>query len=191
MIRSLVGDRRLSIIISLGLAQFLFGLSTAAAQNAVAQEGALGSKESVEEITSYGRKSLLSFKVEMVAAEETYYDLYNRLNDDDAFDVICKKASPNGAKSRFARRICKARFEWEAISDNDRDRLQAGFFPQANQASVLRKKLMVLDKMEKLANENPELREALFSLTRISQEFAEEKKSRCEGHIFCNGDDAQ
>ncbi len=187
----LVNGLTLSSIESCLVTLFLLNLLFVPVQNAAAQETAENPDEYIEEITSYGRKSLLSFKVEMVAAEETYYDLYNRLNDDDAFDVICKKASPNGAKSRFARRICKARFEWEAISDNDRDRLQAGFFPQANQASVLRKKLMVLDKMEKLANENPELREALFSLTRISQEFAEEKKSRCEGHIFCNGDDAQ
>lgn len=174
----------------------LFALSLpnlliAPVQIAAAQEADEESNEYIEEITSYGRKSLLSFKVEMVAAEETYYDLYNRLNDDDAFDVICKKASPNGAKSRMARRICKARFEWEAVSDNDRERMLSGFIPQANQASVLRKKLMVLDKMEKLANENPELREALFSLTRISMKFAEEKKKRCEGNILCIGGDEQ
>jgi len=75
------------------------------------------------------------------------------------------------------------------MSDNDRDRLQDGLLPQVNWAAINRKKLMVLDKMEELANENPELREALFSLTRISQKFEEEKKTRCEGDILCRDKD--
>ena len=186
---SLVNECSLSKTAPSVFALLFFCLLVAPVQIAAAQEEDDKSDEYIEEITSYGRKSLLSFRVEMVEAEKSYYDLYNTLNDDDEFDVICKKASDNSSRSRIARRVCKARFEWEWMSDNDRDRLQDGLLPQVNWAAINRKKLMVLDKMEELANENPELREALFSLTRISQKFEEEKKTRCEGDILCRDKD--
>jgi len=186
---SLVNECSLSKTAPSVFALLFFCLLVAPVQMASAQEEDAKSDEYIEEITSYGRRSLLSFRVEMVAAEKTYYDLYNALNDDDAFDVVCKKASDNSSRSRIARRVCKARFEWESMSDNDRERMQSGYLPQENPAAILRKKLMVLDKMEELANENPELREALFSLTRISQKFEEEKKTRCEGDILCRDKD--
>jgi|GEM_PF-4321366 hypothetical protein len=173
---SLVNECSLSKTAPSVFALLFFCLLVAPVQIAAAQEKDDKSDEYIEEITSYGRKSLLSFRVEMVEAEKSYYDLYNTLNDDDEFDVICKKASDNSSRSRITRRVCK-------------DRLQDGLLPQVNWAAINRKKLMVLDKMEELANENPELREALFSLTRISQKFEEEKKTRCEGDILCRDKD--
>lgn len=170
-----------------GATAWLLVLSVGLVQAANAQSENDPPAEPIEEITSYGSRSLLSFRIEMVQAEAKYYDLFNDLNDDDEFDVICKSATGNSAKSRITQRVCKGRFEWESFSENDRDRFAMGFVPFSNGADIMRKKGIVLDKMENLANENPEFRESLIELTRISQRFEAEKKKRCAGRIICAG----
>jgi hypothetical protein len=112
----------------------------------------------------------------MEAAENTMYDLYNLLNDDDEYDVVCDDVA--STYSRIKRRKCRGRFELEGMSDEDQRRLQDGLLPQNNSAENLRKKSIVLDKMESIASENEEFREALFELTRISLEFEAATKER-------------
>jgi hypothetical protein len=149
--------------------------------------------EPVEEITSYGQKSLLSFRREMEAAEIKYYDLYNALNDDDEYDVICKDEVRTA--SHVTRRKCKGKFEWDPMSSLELNVLMGtngnNKIPQHTQMHILRKKHIVLDKMEKLAEENPGLSEALMDLTRISMEFANEKNKRCAGKLVCSESDDQ
>jgi len=112
----------------------------------------------------------------MEAAEDIFYDLYNLLNDDDEYDVVCGDVGSAG--SRIARRKCRGRFELEGISDEQQRRLEFGLLPHRNQAEILRKKGIVLDKMESIANEHEEFREALFDLTRISRDFEAATKER-------------
>jgi hypothetical protein len=176
--------------VSLGVLIWIVSLSMGLIQVAVAQSEGYTPEQEVEEITSYGSRFLHSYRVEMVRAEVKYYDAYNALNDDDEFDVICKTSSGNSAKSRIKKRICKGQFEWDAFSENDRDRFAMGFMPMLNHADITRKRGIVLDRMEKLAEENPEFREALFELTRISREFEAEKRKRCTGRLICaSGED--
>lgn len=140
--------------------------------------------EYIEEMTVVESKSLLAYKFEMEMAEDKMYDLYNALNDDDEFDVICEKM--RGTYSRIKQRTCRGRFELEPLTEVDRIRIENGMLPRINPPELMRKKSMVLDKMEKLANENPEFREALFELTRVSREFAAEKQARCSGRLACS-----
>ena len=51
-------------------------------------------------------------------------------------------------------------------------------------------KAMVLDKMEKLAEEYPDFREKVFELFRVNQAYAAEKKIRCEGRLICDNSDS-
>lgn len=170
---------------SLKHALWLLVLLVTPLQLAVAQAEDDKRQEPIEEITSFGQKSLLTFRHEMEVAEIKYYDLYNTLNDEDEYDVICKDEVPTA--SRIKRRACKGRFEWEPIGSLEMNRLIGSQkIPQHTQVDIPRKRRTVLDKMEKLAEENPELREALFDLTRISMEFAVEKNKRCAGKLFCN-----
>ena len=48
-------------------------------------------EEIIDEITVMGARELASLRAELIRADDAVYDLYNNLNDDDAYDVICKK----------------------------------------------------------------------------------------------------
>lgn len=187
MIMFISRECRLSRRVSSGFTLRLFFLLVGLIQISAAPAEDDKQTEPIEEITSYGDRSLLSFRYEMEAAENKYYDSYNILNDDDEFDVICKHGVPTA--SHIKRRSCKGRFEWESMTDLDKERIRYGLLPTDHSAEILRKKGMVLDKMEKLAEENPDFRESLFELTRISQEYEAEKKIRCEGRLICAGGD--
>lgn len=189
MISLFVWQCRLHKNVSPGLTLWLFLLAVAPMQHAAAQAEDEKPGGPIEEITSYGDRSLLSFRYEMEAAENKYYDSYNMLNDDDEFDVICKDEVPTA--SHIKRRMCKGNFEWDSMTDLDRERLKYGFLPNDHSAEILHKKGMVLDKMEKLAEENPDFRESLFELTRISQRYEAERKKRCEGRLICASGDEE
>jgi hypothetical protein len=190
---SLLNDRGLDRGVSAGCALWLFLLWATPVQIAMAQAGDEKSREPIEEITAYGNRSMLSFRLEMEAAEEKYYDYFNDLNDDEEFDITCKIATLPA--SHIKARMCKGNFEWSSLDDAARERMERGnltnLLPIQNHAEIERKKRLTLDKMEKLANENPDFREALFALTRISRKFEAERKKRCAGRIICrNGDES-
>jgi len=98
------------------------------------------------------------------------------LNDDDEYDVVCEDVALT--RTRIKRRQCRGRFELEGLSAEEQRRLEDGLLPGTNSAEILRKKGIVLDKMESIANENEEFREALFDLTRISRDFEAAKNER-------------
>ncbi len=172
----LIRGCRLRKNVSLGITLSLLLLSVGPIQMASAQTSDDETTESIEEIIVYGAKSLLRYRHEMEVAEDTMYDLYNMLNDDDEYDVVCDDVA--STYSRIKRRKCRGRFELEGLSDEEQRRLQDGLLPGNNSAEILRKKGIVLDKMESIANENHEFREALFELTRISRDFEAAKEER-------------
>lgn len=173
--------------VSLGFTLWLLLLPVGLIQIAAAQAEGDEQKEPVEEITVYGHKPLSAFRVEMVAAENKVYDLYNVLNDDDEFDVICERDYVYGSHIKIRR--CRGRFEMEGLSELDQNRLRLGFLPHDHVEEVLRKKKIVFDKMDKLAEEHPDLRESVFELYRMTQAYKAEKKLRCDGRLICDGSD--
>ena len=49
---------------------------------------------------------------EMVRVENEYVALYNKLNTDDQFDIVCRKERATG--SRFETRVCKPQYQLTA-----------------------------------------------------------------------------
>lgn len=117
--------------------------------------------EAVDEIAVVGQKSLTTLRKEVYKAEEEFYSVYNKLNDEKDYQVRCFYEKPTG--TRIKNHVCRAKFVTKAYSShaarngNDLSRV-------ANQSSnpvFAEKSAKYQAHMESLIAENPELQVAL------------------------------
>ena len=60
---------------------------------------------------------------EMVKAEKEYVDLYNKVNTDPQFAIVCRMDTPTG--TTFAVRVCQPRYLLRAKEKSASERMQA------------------------------------------------------------------
>jgi hypothetical protein len=72
--------------------------------------------ESLEELQVRGARIRLDvLRKEAVAAENKFYQRYNELNGDDAFDVNCRTDAATG--TRIPQRTCRAAYQEDALRE--------------------------------------------------------------------------
>ena len=139
------------------------------------------SSDTLEEIIVYGSKSLNQLRLERYRAEEKVFVLFNSLNSDDEYDIHCYKEAPIG--SRIKRRVCKPNYVKELTAKATAGML--GGLPHDNPAARIRRKdKLLLEEMEALVVERPELLKALSEFTIAKQMLESEHQRRCEGRII-------
>ena len=62
-------------------------------------------------------------RTEMTKAEKAYIDLYNKVNTDPQFAIICRMDTPTG--SNFAVRVCQPRYLLHAAEKSATERMQS------------------------------------------------------------------
>ena len=135
--------------------------------------------EAIDEITVMGVRDLGVLRAEMVRAEDEVYELYNALNDDDDYDIICKKEARIGSQIKF--RVCQARLFRDAQSEAAEE--EEGFLNPTRPLVVEEKHNRILkEKMRIIANENPELIMALRKRYALEQKFEEERNRKFGEH---------
>ena len=144
-------------------------------QSAAAQEVAQESSDTIDEIVVEGRQTLIRLRMQVYEAEDRFYELFNTLNDDDEFDVICRKEAKIG--SHILRHVCKPTFERKADAADARMLgLDAGVVYGA--PVILEKRAELREKMEALVSEHPDLLDALTDLDDARRTFEAERASR-------------
>lgn len=97
-----------SIAVVLALSSFAVVNSVSASDNASqnSSQGTLqnNSKEDIETIGITGSVPLLFYKDDMQAAELDFYEMFNALNDNKKYKVLCRKETRLG--SRIKTRVC-------------------------------------------------------------------------------------
>lgn len=73
----------------------------------------------LEEVTVRGRPSLSAYRLEVIAARERIWDVFNEINSDDRFDIACSRKSRTG--TRMTRRVCRPQYADYATSEAGRD----------------------------------------------------------------------
>ena len=70
----------------------------------------------IENVVVVGQKSLAELRRDVYRAEEDFYSVYNKLNDDKEYDVRCFYETPTG--THLKNHICRAKFVSKAYSDH-------------------------------------------------------------------------
>jgi len=156
--------------------QILFALLTpalAAAQTTVVET--TDTEASIDEITVVGARSLGAMRAEITRAEDVAFGLFNDLNDDDAYDIICKKETRIG--SQIPKRVCLARMYRDAVSEATEDE-ESGILLTVKITGSSKHQKILREKMRVLANEHPELLQALRQRSVLQKKCEAERAKR-------------
>jgi tetratricopeptide (TPR) repeat protein len=96
------------------------GIEHAAAQSGPAETADRADRaEPIEEIMVLGQRTLRSLRLEVQAARERVYDLFNSLNSDDEFNIHCRHVPRTG--TRVLQRVCRPQYADSATSQAGRE----------------------------------------------------------------------
>ena len=157
---------------AIGIISFLMGITYSTAQTQ--DTGSPASKEQdvqtrpIEEITVLGERSFFTLRLEIEAAEEEVYGLFNELNTNDDFDFKCTREAYTG--SHIKRRRCMAAYLREAQAENTQNYLK-GIDTRLSlsevEGEVHQQTLAMEAEMTQLALDNPEFSQALRKLAEL------------------------
>ncbi len=119
--------------------------------------------------------SLEAMRAELERVEDVVYAIFNELNDDDAYDVICKNETKIG--SHIPQRVCLARVFRDSVVEDSLDE-DTGKISAMRKASLSKHQKILAEKMRQLASENPELLEALKIRLLLKKRLEEERVRR-------------
>jgi len=109
------------------------------------------------------------------------FDLFNSFNDDDEFNVHCRRVARIG--THIKKRVCKPNYVADLVAKETAASL--GGPPFAYPYALVRRKDEILQaKMEALLMERPEFFKALNEFTIAKQVFDSEHQRKCEGRVF-------
>lgn len=124
-------------------------------------------EQEIDEIVVTGKKSLRQVRREIRMLDLQIYSMFNELNSDDDYDIVCRKMTRIG--SQIVRNNCKAKLYWDALSELAEETDGWYIVPQPvpnpqKHTAVFRAKLA------KLADENAALRKALVQRRNLAHE---------------------
>ena len=133
-------------------------------------------EEAIDDIVVVGKKSTSALRRDVFQSEDDFYALYNKLNDDNEYDVRCFYETPTGTRMR--NHVCRAVFVSNAYLKHA---ARNGFDVKrvANQdASHATKEQTATfqEKLETLIAANPELQAALVRYNTARARFMEERE---------------
>ncbi len=139
--------------------------------------------ETIEEIVVYGNKSLVQLRLEYYKTEDVVFEVFNSLNSDDEFDIHCYKEAPTG--SRIKKRVCKTNYVRDLTAEATRRWRQGLTISYIHPvAKIQQKDKILIEEMEALVVERPELLKALNEYSDAKQVLESERQRRCEGRVF-------
>ena len=122
----------------------------------------------IEEIQVLGTRTLYSIRMEIVDEENKIFSMFNELNSDDRFDILCDNIAPTG--SHIKQRVCEPRFVTETRAQMTQDYVRGiGMLVGSSDLEV--ETAMEREELEKehlrIAVEHPKYLEMLTELTNL------------------------
>lgn len=129
----------------------------------------------VEEITVVGQRSLLALRMQVEAAQAKVHVLFNELNTDDNYDIVCKTEDRYFSKTK--QKICMPVYAWNAREEEAKiflDKMRG--MPVAETMSAnLRIDMSepgLKDQMIEALRNSPELFDAIVEHVKLLEELA-------------------
>jgi len=111
-------------------------------------------KEAIDDIVVASQKSKSALRRDLIRAEGDFYSLYNKLNDDNEYDVRCFYESPTGQRKK--NHVCRPVFFSKA---RNRENLARAINPDTD-PGIANKLVTLQEKLDTLIATNPELQVA-------------------------------
>ena len=134
-------------------------------------------EEAIDDIVVTGEKSISTLRNEVFEAEEAFYSVYNKLNDDKDFTVRCFYETPTG--TRIRNHVCRAKFVTDAYS-KQANKGRGDATRIANQdanSEFAAKTAKFQEKLESLLATDPELQAALIRYNEARARFDAKNES--------------
>lgn len=138
---------------------------------AAGQDEKDSSDAAIDDIVVVGKKSLSEMRKDVFEAEEDFYAVYNKLNDDPDYDVRCFYEQATG--THIKNHVCRARFVTKAFSSHAaRNRNDMSRVANQDANPVLAEKTAKYqEKLESLIASDEELQAALIRYNTKRAEF--------------------
>jgi len=153
----------------------------AAGQGEGGSTGVSSNNQPIDNIVVVGQKSTSELRKEVYEAEEDFYLVFNKLNDEKDYNVRCFYEKPTG--TRIKNHVCRARFVTKAFERHAR-RNRNNLSSVANQGSdpvLAEKSAKYQEKMETLIAANPDLEAALIRYNTLRAEFMAKREESDNG----------
>jgi hypothetical protein len=140
-------------------------------------------QEPLEEIIVIAPQSLRSMYADMVAAQEITFDLYNALNDDPDFNIICRREKPakdawNPIANSWPTQVCTTPYYDRETARETQDVLE-GFADFGDATVDIQHHLELLAvKVNELATDSPEFHEAFIRYRDLKNGYDVERAER-------------
>lgn len=139
---------------------------------AAAEEPDISDEEAaIDEITVIGARELRTLRIEIARAEDEIFTIFNELNEDDDYDMVCKTERPVG--THIARRVCRARLFREKMAE-DAKRAMDGDVMTGAMIDTEKHNKILQEKLRSMALESPEFAEALQKRYALRQKYEQE-----------------
>jgi len=125
--------------------------------------------EPIEEVTVTGQRLISHLRLEALRAEDRAFDLFNQLNDDDQFDIVCRRESPTGTRIKY--RQCAPKFFIRAEAHATSVNRSGGTIEV--RALISGKYTELREQMQGKILENTELLDAFLEAQELRQELGE------------------
>lgn len=139
----------------------------------------------MEEITVIGQRSIMNLRLQLDRAVDRMYAIYNEINKDDEFDIICRWEAPTG--SRIDRKLCTPVFVdtiqatatqyalWDINYSSTPDNSSTSLYVDYSAIAVANQKLR--EHMKRLILGNPRLFDAVVEEARLRQELKRQRRA--------------
>ena len=141
-----------------------------------ASTGVASNNETIDDIVVVGQKSLSAMRKDVFEAEEDFYSVFNKLNDEKDFEVRCHYEKATG--THIKNHVCRARFVTKAFSAHaarNRNDLSRVANQDANPAFAA-KTAKYQEKVESLVATSPELQAAFLHYNEKRAQFFAERE---------------
>lgn len=125
------------------------------------------------------QKQIGTLRNKILEAQDNIIDLFNELNDDDEFDIICRRAAYTG--TRMSKTRCSPNYYGDALANEAQSLVRnlqgtSGLVPFAN-TIVVKKNKILKSKMIDLVSTNSDFREEVDVLNELVEELIEYRES--------------
>ena len=145
---------------------------TAIAQSEDLSADLASANEANGDLVVASQKSARDLRRDLWRAEKDFYSIYNKLNDDSNYDVVCTKEAPTG--SMIKTQVCRPKFLTRAFKEG---KIKNAAELESN-AEIAGKVATFRNNLATLAAENPDLKAAAATLNLAHARVMADKEKR-------------